>query len=187
MNVSLIAAQILAQEEGEETSEGIDLLLPESSELIAGIIAFVIIFGVVWKYALPQLKKTLEARQAAITGQLQAAEGAKQEAESLLNDYNQQLAGARTEADRIIEEARQTAESMKADMVAKAQTEADGIARRAQEESRAERERLSADLRSEVTSLSLDVAEKVVAGGIDRDAQQALVDTYIDELGGIRG
>lgn len=184
MNALLIAAQLLAQE-AEEESEGIDLLLPESSELIAGILAFAIIFGVVWKFALPKLKETLEARQAAITGQLQEAEGAKQTAESLLNDYQQQLAGARQEADRIIDDARQTAESMRSDIVAKAQSEAEEIARRAQDDAQAERQRLSSDLRSEVASLSLDVAEKVAAGGIDREAQQALVDQYIEELGGI--
>lgn len=183
----LTAAILLAQEEGggEEESEGIDLLLPESSELIAGILAFAIIFFFVWKWVLPAINKTLEARQQAITGQLQEAEKAKQEAEGLLNDYQTQLAGARSEADRIIDEARQTAESMQGDLVARAQADAEEITRRAQADAAAERERLGADLREEVATLSLDVAERVVAQSIDRDAQQALVDRYIDDLGGL--
>ena len=49
---------------------GIDLLLPPTSELIAGLIAFVIIFAFVWRWVLPAVNRTLEARQQAIVGQL---------------------------------------------------------------------------------------------------------------------
>src|SRR3989304_3055556 len=92
---------------------GIDLLLPPTSELIAGLIAFVIIFAFVWRWVLPAGNRTLEARQQAITGQLTAAEEAKREAESLLADYKAQLAKARDEANRIVEEARSTGETLR--------------------------------------------------------------------------
>ena len=81
---------ILAVESASEESGGIDLLLPAPEELIAGIIAFALIFIVVWKFALPTIKETLEARQAAIKGELNAAEQAKVEATSLLDDYKAQ-------------------------------------------------------------------------------------------------
>ena len=38
-------------------------------------------------------------------------------------------------------------------------------------------------MRREVAGLSLDVAEKLVGRNLDRDAQQALVEQFIDELG----
>ncbi|MDH3730974.1 MAG: F0F1 ATP synthase subunit B [Acidimicrobiia bacterium] len=185
MNALLIGALLAAEE--EEPREGIDLLLPESSELIAGIIAFSIIFFVVWKFALPKLKETLEARQAAITGQLQEAEGAKQEAQSLLSDYQQQVAGAREESGTIIDEARQTAEALRADIVAKAEADADEIRSKARRDAEAEMGRAQSSLRSEVASLSMDVAEKVIGSSLDRDGQSALVDRYIDELQGVEG
>ncbi len=81
----------LAEDEVAKESSGIDLLLPETSELIAGFIAFSIIFVFVWKWVLPAANKVLAARQEAITGQLQEAEAAKQEAGSLLEDYKKQL------------------------------------------------------------------------------------------------
>ncbi len=181
----LFAQIVLAVEEGEEP-EGIDLLIPEIPELVAGIVAFSVVFFFVWRYALPALNRTLEARQQAIAGQIAEAEQAKAEAQSLLTDYQQQLADARSEANRIVDEARAQGEQLRADIVAKAETEADELRRRAREEAAAERSRAEAELRREVASLSLDVAEKVVAGGIDRDAQRALVDRYIDELQGLR-
>ena len=47
--------------EAEESSSGIDLLLPATSELVAGIAAFAIVFFFIWKWALPALNETLES------------------------------------------------------------------------------------------------------------------------------
>ncbi len=182
---ALAAGLILAQEVVEDEPEGIDLLLPETAELIAGLIAFSIIGFFVWKWAFPALNKALEARQEAVTARLSDAEASKVEAEKLLEDYKAQIADARTESDRIVEDARQTAEAMKADIVAKANAEAEEIRRRALADATSERSRAESELRREVASLSLDVAERVVGEGLDRDAQSALVDRYIDELQGI--
>jgi F-type H+-transporting ATPase subunit b len=180
---------ILATEEVVVTggeSGGIDLLLPAPEELIAGVIAFVIIFAVVWKFALPTFQKVLEARQAAIASELESAERAKLEAESLLADYRSQLAGAKDEAAQIVAKARDDGESVKADIVARAQTEAEQIKVRANDEIESERARISGDIRRQVAALSLDVAEKVVGSSIDVASQKDLVDRYIDELGGVR-
>jgi F-type H+-transporting ATPase subunit b len=176
-------ATVLAQ--AEEEAEGIDLLLPDSSELIAGVIAFLIIFAVVWKYALPTLSKTLEARQEAIVGQIRDAEETKAQAESLLADYKTQVEGAQGEANEIIEEARVTAESMRTDIVSRADAEAASLLDRARSDVAIEKDRAAAALRQDVANLSLDMAEKVVAGSLDRDAQAALVDHYLDELDGL--
>lgn len=178
---------VLAEEEVAEESSGIDLLLPESSELIAGLIAFAIIFFVVWKWALPAVNRTLEARQEAITGQLTSAEKTKEEAESLLDDYKAQLAAARDDANRIVEDARESAESLRNDIVSKAESEAGEITRKAREEAAGEKERAAGAIRAEVASLSLSIAEKVVAGSVDKKAQKKLVDRYIDELGDLEG
>lgn len=101
---------LLATEDGGEGGSGIDLLIPPLNELVAGIIAFAIVFFFIWKWAVPALNKMLEQRQQAIAGQISAAEKAKQDAESLLTDYRAQLADSKAEGNRIIEEARGTAE-----------------------------------------------------------------------------
>ena len=177
----------LFTEAGEAAEEegGVRLLLPATEELIAGIIAFAIVFFFVWRFAVPVLNKTLAARQQAIKGELDAAEQAKVEAQSLLADYQQQLAGARTEATQIVEDARESGDGVKADIIARAETEAEQIKDRARSEIDAERQQVSGDLRRQVADLSLDVAEKVVGTSIDDDRQRELVDRYIDDLGGV--
>ena len=176
---------VLAEEAVVEESGGIDLLLPETSELIAGFIAFSIIFVFVWKWVLPAANQTLAARQEAITGKLTQADEAKQEAESLLDDYKQQLARAKGEANEIVDGARETADALRTDLVEKAEAEAESIRGRAREDAAAEKARAAGQIRDEVASLSLELAQKVVAGSVDESAQQALVDRYIDDLGSL--
>jgi len=75
---------------------------------------------------------------------------------------------------------------VKADIVARAETEAEQITTRAHDEIEGERERVAGELRREVADLSINVAEKVVGTSLDDDRQRELVDRYIDELGGVR-
>lgn len=178
----LAQAVLAAEEEAESSSSGLDLLLPASSELWAGIIAFAVIFLVVWKWVVPTLNATLAKRQEAERTRLQEAEDAKLEAEKMAEEHRKQLAGAQTEAANIVEEARSAAEAVRSETVERAQAEAEEIVSRAREEAVAEAERALASARREVADLSLDLAEKVVGRNLDRQAQQGLVDEYLAEL-----
>ena len=173
---------ILAAEEAG--GEGIDLLIPTIPELVGGILAFAVVFVVMWKFAWPQLQELLDNRQKAIAGQIQEAEAIKAEAQSLLDDYRQQLAGAKSEANQIVEAARTQADTVKADLIAKAQTEAESIVGKAREDASTEKSRAMTEARQEVANLSIDLAEKVVGNSLDREAQKSLVDSYLANLEG---
>ncbi|MCY3540168.1 MAG: F0F1 ATP synthase subunit B [bacterium] len=174
------APLVIAAEEAE--SGGLDLLLPETSELIAGIIAFAIIFFFIWRWVVPTLGETLSKRQEAERSKLEAAENTKQEAEQMASDYREQIAGAKDEATRIVEEARQAAETVRSETIARAQQEAEEIMTRARQEADAETARALAEARGTVANLSIDLAEKVVGRSLDRETQLALVDDYLAEL-----
>jgi len=176
----LIAMAVLAEEEG--SSSNVALVLPETAELIAGIIAFSIVFFFVWKWAWPTMNKTLDQRQAAMTGKMEQAETAKVEAESLLADYKSQLSEAKTEGNRIIEDARVTADQMKTDMMSKAENEAENIRVKARDDAASEKSRALAEARSQVGDISVDLAGKIVGESLDADAHQALIDRYLADL-----
>lgn len=182
MKVFYASPVILAAAEGEEGGSAADLLLPAWPELVAGIIAFTIVFVFVRLWVWPSLTKTIELRQQAIAGQMAEAEKAKQDAEGLLNDYKAQLADSKAEGNRIIEEARGTAEQMKSEVVARAQSDADQILAKAREEAATEKERALADARKEVGAISVDLASQIVGESLDADAHQALVNRYLADL-----
>ena len=157
-------------------------ILPATGELLYGTIAFIAIFLMMWKFAIPAMKKTMNARSAKIEGDLKAAEGAKGEAEKQLADYKAQLADAKSESNRIIDEARQQAESVRKDLLARAEADAAQVRAKATEDLNAQAERIKADLSAHVRNLSIDLAEKVVGQNLDHNTNEALVDRYIAEL-----
>jgi len=173
---------ILAQGEAEGSGSNASLVLPETNELIAGVVAFAIVFFFVWKWALPAINRTLVARQQAIVGRLEEAERAKTEAEALLSNYESQLNEARGRGNQIIEEARRTADQMKTDMLARAQAEAEALLAKARQEASTEKARALAEARQEVANMTIDLAEIVVEKNLDRSTQLALVESYIADL-----
>ena len=179
---------LLAAEEGAEHAEeasGLALVLPEPAELIWGLICFLVVLAFLSKVAFPKLKQSLDAREQQIQGDLESAEKAKADAQKELEQYRSQVADARSEANRIIEEARQSAEQVRKDLIAKAETEAQGITQRAQEQIGAERDRTLRELQQQIADLSIELASKVVGRSIDPASQRDLVDAYIKEVGGM--
>lgn len=157
-------------------------VMPHLGELVAAAIFFVTLFLIVAKVVLPKLNATLAAREQALAGQLTAAETTRAEADQVLTDYRARLADAQAEGNRIIEEARRTAESIAAERRAAAEAEAAALVSRAQADIQAERDRAIGALRSELAGLSIDLASRVVGRSLDSEAQRSLVDGYIDQL-----
>ena len=173
--------------EVDECQEAPSPILPATNELIWGSISFVLLLGLLWKFAWPGLQKGMEGRAERIRSSLDEAESAKAEAGSVLEDYRRQLADARGESARIIEEARQSADSLKRDLQARAEQEAEEQRRRNAEQITAERDRVMSELQGQVATLAIELAEKVVEGSLDREANLRLIENYINTVGADAG
>ncbi len=158
-------------------------LVPELNEIIWGSLAFLVLLGVMWKFGVPAVKNMEQAREDRIRNDLEGAEKARTDAEAEKAQYLAQIAGANEEAGRVIEEARQSAEQVRRDLIARAEAEATEIRERAQADITTQQERAMAELRSDVTQLSIDLAERIVEHNLDRDTQQRLVDSFINQVG----
>jgi F-type H+-transporting ATPase subunit b len=158
-------------------------ILPATSEIIWGSISFLALFALLAKFAWPGIKKGMEARSDRIRESLDEAERAKSEAQTVLDEYQRQLADAKSESARIIEEARQAADNLRQDLRRQAEAEVNELKQRAQEDIQAQVDRAMADLRSQVATLSIELAEKVVERNLDRDTQMALIESFINQVG----
>lgn len=180
--LALIGSILAQAEEGaEEVSEAKDLY-PAVGELIVGLFAFAVLFFFTWKWVIPRFKQVLEERREKIQGEMERAEATRTEAEQLQEEYRKQLAGARDDANRIIEEARATADQLRRDLQAKAEEESQAIVARAQEEIRAERDRVFQELRTQVGSIAVEIAGRIVGESLDERTHQRLIDEFIDEV-----
>ena len=167
----------------EQCQEAPNQLVPATNELIYGGLAFFLVFGfLLWK-GMPAIKAGMAARSDKIKGDLDAAEAERTEASDILAEYKAQLADARTESARIIEEARQAADEVRANLQTKAESDIAELRARATADIEAAKVQAVADLRGEVTALAIGAAEQVVGRNLDAETNAALVEAYINQVG----
>lgn len=158
-------------------------IVPDSTELIIGFIAFVIVFFFLKTRALPGIRKLLEERTEAIEGGLLKAEAAQAEAERIKSEFTAKLAESRHEA---------------AEVRAKAQAEGAALVDKAREEGVRQREsivaaghaQLAADrnsavsvLKADLGKLAVELADKIVGErAADAALQERIIDRFLDEL-----
>ncbi len=140
------------------------------------------LFYLLRRFAWPGIKESLEARSERIRSDLEAAQTQHSEAEQVLADYKAQLADAKAEAGRIIEEARQVGDSMKREQEARLQTELAEMRTRATADIETAKTQAIADLRGEVAKLAVGAAEVVVQKNLDEATQVELIENYINQV-----
>ncbi len=161
-------------------------ILPATDELVWGSISFIFLVILMRKFAYPAIKKGMDARTERIRGDLDAAEQAKGEAQSVLDGYRAELAGAKAEAGRIIEEARHAADAIKKDQASRLQDELAEIRARATADIESAKVQAIADLRGEVAELAVGAASVVVHKNLDAATQTQLIEDYINQVSSAR-
>jgi F-type H+-transporting ATPase subunit b len=158
-------------------------LLPAVADLVWSAVVFVVIlFFFMWKI-LPNMKKMLDARAAAIEGNIAKADEAQREAEEALAQYTAQLADARSEAGAIRDSARADGKKIVDEAKDAASAEAARITATAHAQIEAERQSALVSLRTEVGSLALDLAGQVIGEALNDDKKsKALVDRFLTDL-----
>ena len=166
----------------DDCQEAPNPLLPEMNEIIWGALGFIVVFFFIWKYGLPQMRTAMNNRTEKIRSDLQAAEDQRSEADSVLAEYRAQLNEAKSEAGRIIEEARLAADQIKRDQEARLQSELAELRTRAIADIDDAKGRAMDDLRGEVAALAIGAAETVVQRNLDSATQTQLVEDYINQV-----
>ncbi len=158
-------------------------LLPATYDIVWSAIAFFIILIAFWKVFLPKVQAMLDARSAAIEGNIAKADEAQAKAEAALQEYTAQLASARQEAGEIRDSARADATKIVAKAKDDATTEQARITQAAQVQIEAERQSAVVSLRKDVGSLAIDLASSVVGESLTDDQKaSALVDRFLADL-----
>lgn len=167
--------------EGEEHE--INPLVPHLAEIILGVVVFLILVWLLWKFVVPNFEKAFAARTEAIEGGMKKAEEAQAEAKAALEQYNTQLAEARHEAARLREEAREQGAQILAEMRQEAQTEAERILSNAHAQLEADRQQTVQQLRAEVGTLATTLAGRIVGESLEDEARQRrTVERFIAEI-----
>ena len=149
--------------------------------LIAG--SFLLLIFLVKKYAWGNITSILDERAEKISSDIDGAEEARKKAEELASKREAELAGSRTEAKTIIENAKETAEKSKADILAEAKLEAGRLKEKANQEIAQNKAEALQSVKGDVADLTISLAGKIISQNLDSQAHKELIDQYIDQLG----
>ncbi|MCO1338151.1 F0F1 ATP synthase subunit B [Zhihengliuella halotolerans] len=164
-------------------AEGANPLVPNWWEILVTVLGFAVLLFIVTKFVVPAFEKTYEERSQAIEGGIAKAEAAQAEANAALEEYKKQLVDARTEANRIREEARAEGAQILAELKEKAASESARISEQAHVQIEAERSAAVASLRNEVGTLATELAGKIVGESLaDDDRSARVVDRFLADL-----
>ena len=158
-------------------------LLPEPVEIVLAVIFVLFLTLVMWKFVVPRFEATYAERTAAIQGGIEKAEKAQEAAEAALQEYNAQLAEARTEAARIREDAKTQGTQILAELREQAQAEAARIKTQGEAQLEAERSQVMTQLRNEIGGLATILASRIVGESLaDDERARRTVDRFLADL-----
>jgi F-type H+-transporting ATPase subunit b len=161
----------------------INPVLPHTSEIILGLVAFLLLLFVIKKFVSPRFEALYEERTAKIEGGIEKAEQAQAEAQRALEQYKEQLAEARAEAARIRDDARAEGLQIVEEMREQAQAESSRIIAQGQHQLDAQRAQIVAELRADLGRTAVELASKVVGESLEDDSRRrGTVDRFLNEL-----
>ena len=161
--------------------------------IITQIVNFIILLWILAKFAYKPLLKAMDDRRNRIVKDLDSAEHARKEAETLKLEYANQLKTARKEASDIIAKANADAQKLHDEALAQAQKdglqkgtdeaqkERDALLESGRERVEAEKKKALLDVREQVIALSTEIASRVLQAKLTSEEDQALVARKTDE------
>ena len=134
------------------------------------------------KFAWKPILDAVNDREEGIKNALLAAENAKKDMQNLKADNEKLLAEARAERDLMLKEAREIKEKMIADAKSEAQTQGEKMIDQAKASIESEKNAAMAELKNQVSSLSLEIAEKLLKEELsNKEAQTKLVEKMLGD------
>ena len=161
--------------------------LPPKWEAIIGTAASLIVFGLLWKYAWPSIKKSFNDRTAGIQKELDDSAAAKVAAETEAVNIRQAQGDIEAERTRLHAEADAQAEALIADGRVRIDAEMAELEARSEADIAAAAGRSTDELRSEIARHSGVAIERIVHETLDDATHQDLIEGFIQRVGASTG
>jgi F-type H+-transporting ATPase subunit b len=158
------------------------LVSPSVGLMIWTLLAFLITFFVLRKFAFPFIQDALDKRQRAIEEAIAAAERSQAESAKLLEEYRERLREARTQSEEIVQRARKAAEEHQRESLDAARHQREELLEQTRRDVEAETRRAIQEIRNEVADLTVLATEKVTRKTLDESDQRRLVEEALGEL-----
>jgi len=154
--------------------------------LIAYLVNFIILLGILRFFAYKPLLRVLDQRAERIRESLAAADRAREEAATSQVAIQEQFNEARREGQRLLDQAREASDRYREEEMTRARQEAEAFVARARSDIQRERDAAIEGVRSNFGDLAITAAERVIRRSLDRQVHQELIDQVLEEGEGLQ-
>jgi F-type H+-transporting ATPase subunit b len=151
------------------------------SLLIAFVVNFFILFGLLSFLLYKPVLKMLDERQARIKESMEQAEQIKEQTLKAEENMKEQLESARKEGQKIVSQAEQIGERLKSEAKEEAQQQAETLIEKARIEIQRERDKDLENLRKQFADIAILAAEKVIDETLDKKKHQKIIDDILKD------
>ena len=143
---------------------------------------FLILLFVLGKFAWKPILKSINEREVTIIDSLNQAKLAREEVQNLKAENDNIIREAKIERDAILKEAREIKDKIVNEAKDAAKSEGDKLIEQAKQSIAAEKAAAMADIKNQIGSLSLTIAEQILKQKLDNnEAQNALVENILNK------
>ncbi|MGH7551780.1 MAG: F0F1 ATP synthase subunit B [Longimicrobiales bacterium] len=173
---------VVLQQHAEEAAAEPNVFGLSASVSFWTVVIFLLLLGVLMKFAFPPILGYAAAREKRIQDSLDESKRLRAEAESFLAQQREELQEARRQSQQIVAESRQAGERLKQDILEQARAHQQELVARAKQEIERDRERALEALRREAVDLALAAASRLLERRLSSEEDRALVADYLGRV-----
>lgn len=153
--------------------------------ILITMIAFVILYWLLNKFAFSKLFAVMEQRRELVLGQLNEAKQTREQATVYVEEQKDALKQARQDAFEIIEQSKQSSSKQAHDLLEQAKLDSLRMKNEAVRDIESERNKAVEALRTEIGTFSVNIASKLIEREVENNPaeQEKLVNQYLGEVG----
>jgi F-type H+-transporting ATPase subunit b len=150
-------------------------------QIISQIIAFLIMYWILKRFAWKPLLRVLEERRQKIASEFEEIEVQKKEVAELKSSYHAKLKDIETEARRKIEEGVERGKTLAMKIQEEAHEEAKILLKNTKDEIQQEIAKGKRQLRKEVAEMAILLTKKILDESLDEQKQKKLVSEFVQK------
>lgn len=163
--------------------QDLDIISVNIWHIVISLANLVILFLILKKLLFKPVKKIVDKRQKEIESEYKKAEKTQAEADAIKAEWEGKMATAEDEADKIISDAVERADSRNEVMLYESREKADQIIRKAKADIERERKDARETIKKEIVDVSQTLSEQIIGREINMDDHRDLIDKAIDKIG----
>ncbi|MFA6098228.1 MAG: F0F1 ATP synthase subunit B [Patescibacteria group bacterium] len=149
--------------------------------LVAQLINFGIVIGVLWYFALKPLLKTMNKRSGDIEKSLKDAEEIEKKLLQADKSKDRIVIEAKKEAQIILEKSYKEAEKLKEQKLHETRSEMEKIANKAKADLLMEKDKMIEQARHEVGGLIITASEKIIGKSVDTEINKKIIEETLNQ------